>query len=344
MRGVKLELEPVIPADELRDGLETILSQSLAHAVRVTVMERRVSEYCSSFMLEELDVTLDDGTSLALLLKDLSPGSLFGGAVKVKPSFIYDPLREIETYRRILSRHDIGAPRCHGAITEPERNRYWLLLERVAPELLWQQGELDAWTRMAAWLAGMHGIFQKSVDYDYAAHLLHYDSEFYWRWMRRAKEFVSDGDNTKTRDAAKAMDWLETRYERVVERLCALPVTVIHGEFFASNILLDTKSGRVCPVDWELAAVGPGLIDLAAMSAGNWTRDQKDAMALAYHAAMPKAGLPQPNRDEFLKDVECARLHQAVHWLGWSPGWTPPPEHAQNWLHEALDSARRLKL
>ena len=344
MRGVKLELEPIIPAAELHNGLEVMLSQSLARPVRVAALDRRVSEYCSSFMLEELDVTLEDGTSLALLLKDLSPGSLFGGAVKVKPSFIYDPLREIETYRRILSRHDIGAPRCYGAVTDPEQNRYWLLIERVAPELLWQQGSFDAWTRMAAWLAGMHGAFQRSVDYGYAAHLLHYDREFYWRWMRRAKEFVSEGDNTSTRDAAKAVEWLESRYERIVERLCSLPVTIIHGEFFASNVLLDPLSGRVCPVDWELAAVGPGLIDLAAMSAGNWTREEKDAMSLAYHAAMPKAGLPQPEYDDFLTDLECARLNQAVQWLGWSPGWTPPPEHAQNWLREALDAAQRLKL
>ena len=92
------------------------------------------------------------------------------------------------------------------------------------------------------------------------------------------------------------------------------------------------------------AAVGPKLVDVAAMSAGNWKREQKDAMALAYHAAMPAAGLKQPSREDFLIDVECARLHQAVQWLGWSPGWTPPPEHAQNWLREALDSAAALKL
>jgi hypothetical protein len=31
-----------------------------------------------------------------------------------------------------------------------------------------------------------------------------------------------------------------------------------------------------------------------------------------------------------------------VQWLGWSPQWAPSPEHAQNWLKEALHSAEIL--
>ena len=344
MRGERLELESIIPGDELRAALAAMLAKHFSRVVRIVGLERRVSEYCSSFMLEELDVTLDDGTTLALLLKDLSPGSLFGGAVKIKPAFIYDPLREIETYRRILARHEIGTPHFYGAVIEPERERYWLLLERVAPDLLWQQGEFETWTRVAAWLAGMHARFQTSIGDDGASHLLHYDREFYWRWMQRAEQFVCEGDTDHTRHSAKAVKWLASRYEFVVERLCALPHTIIHGEFFASNVLIDPMSPRVCPVDWELAAVGPGYVDVAGLSAGNWTPDQKEAMALAYYDAMPGAGIARPERADFFIDIECARLHQAVQWLGWSPGWTPVPEHAQNWLREALDSAHILKV
>jgi aminoglycoside phosphotransferase (APT) family kinase protein len=42
----------------------------------------------------------------------------------------------------------------------------------------------------------------------------------------------------------------------------------------------------VCPVDWEMAAVGPGLVDLAALSAGGWTAPEREALALAYYAAL----------------------------------------------------------
>jgi thiamine kinase-like enzyme len=44
-----------------------------------------------------------------------------------------------------------------------------------------------------------------------------------------------------------------------------------------------TEGWRVCPVDWEMAAVGPGLIDLAALTAGWWTAH--DSRAVTEEAA-----------------------------------------------------------
>jgi hypothetical protein len=41
--------------------------------------------------------------------------------------------------------------------------------------------------------------------------------------------------------------------------------------------------------------------------------------------------------------LEDARLLVAVQWLGWSDGWRPPPEHAHDWLADALDAAERLR-
>jgi hypothetical protein len=346
MRGEWLELNSIIDAGELRSALESLLASHFARTVGIARLDRRVSQYCSSFVLEELDLTLDDGTALALMLKDLSPASRFGGAVKVKPDFIYDPEREIRAYERILARHRIGTATCYGAVVEPERARYWLLLERLAPVHLWQQGEFETWTRAAAWLAEMHARFRQSAPDGDAAHLIRYDRAFYWRWMERAERFVAEGDRTKDRVAAQAVRWLAARYERAVERLCMLPHTVIHGEFFASNVLVDPEAPafRICPVDWEVAAVGPGMVDVAGLTAGRWTREQKDAMALAYFDAMPAAGLPQPTSADFLGAVECCRLHQAVQMLGWAPGWEPVPEHAQDWLGEAMEAARRLGL
>ena len=36
-----------------------------------------------------------------------------------KPAFLYDPLREIETYRRILGPRKVDAPACYGAVADP---------------------------------------------------------------------------------------------------------------------------------------------------------------------------------------------------------------------------------
>ncbi|TMQ28706.1 MAG: aminoglycoside phosphotransferase family protein, partial [Planctomycetota bacterium] len=139
--------------------------------------------------------------------------------------------------------------------------------------------------------------------------------------------------------------WLSERYGRVVERLLSLPLTVFHGEFYASNVLVRERHDtvRICPVDWEMAAVGPGLMDVAALTAGAWSDAERTSLAMAYHAALPPDG-SRPSQEALLTALDWCRLHLAVRWLGWSPGWSPPPEHAQDWLGEALRLAEKLDL
>jgi len=110
-------------------------------------------------------------------------------------------------------------------------------------------------------------------------------------------------------------------------------------------LVQETPSGlRVCPVDWETAGAGPGLIDLAALTSGKWSEDQRRAMALAYHEAYRDAGGLPADRDALLIALDRCRLHLAVQCLGWSRGWTPPAEQAHDWLGEALSVAERLGL
>jgi len=349
MRGEALHLQSIVDGGELRSALQELLQHYYGREVVIEGLQRRISEYCSSFIIEDLDVVLDDGISLALIFKDLSQSALMTGAGRVKPWFFYDPMREIETYRRVLVLHQLGTATCYGAVVDAQRKRHWLFLERVPPVLLWQMGDFARWKDVAHWLAGMHTFLVRETEIresEHIAHLIHYDRSFFDRWMKRGVTFVSEGDKSQGRKAAAAVRWLADRFEPVVERLITLPVTVIHGEFFASNIMID-ESGerlRVCPVDWEMAAVGPGLVDLAGLTSGGWTHEQKDSMARAYYEALPHGSAAKTDLATFLEDLEYCRLAQAVQWLGWSPAWTPPPEHAHDWLREAIQLAERLKL
>ncbi|MGH2683850.1 MAG: phosphotransferase, partial [Actinomycetota bacterium] len=112
----------------------------------------------------------------------------------------------------------------------------------------------------------------------------------------------------------------------------------IHGELYASNVLVDrTDDGlRVCPVDWEVAAAGPGLVDLAALTAG-WNEPDREAIVSAYMEEDSTA-----DADAFHRGLALCRLHLAVQWLGWSPDWRPPAEHAHDWLSEAAALAEEL--
>ena len=72
-----------------------------------------------------------------------------------------------------------------------------------------------------------------------------------------------------------------------------MPRTVIHGEFYASNVLVaEGPAGtRVAPVDWELAAVAPGAVDLAALVSGDWPEADREEIVAAYRSAVAPADL-----------------------------------------------------
>jgi hypothetical protein len=346
MRGEPLHLRSIIGEADLRCALTEQLSNHWNRQISIVKLERRISEYCSSFIIEELDVVLEDGSQLALVVKDLSRSAMIAVAGRIKTSVFYDPVREIETYRRLLTLHDYGTPTYYGAVVAPDLGRYWLFLERVAPVLLWQMGDLDVWKEVARWLARMHTSLAPTLQSSLSLktdHLLKYDREFYWRWMRRAVDYVCDGDDTRDQAHAAEILSLKASYGEMVERLVALPTTIIHGEFYPSNVLID-QSGerlRICPVDWEMTAIGPGLIDLAELTSGGWTAEQKEEMARAYYEALPPTAAS--DWGSFVAALELCRLHQAIQLLGWSSAWSPPPEHAQNWLGEAMRCAAALR-
>jgi aminoglycoside/choline kinase family phosphotransferase len=166
--------------------------------------------------------------------------------------------------------------------------------------------------------------------------LLDYNAEYYWRWIQRA---VTLNSHPGLRAIANA-------YAVVVEHLLGLSRTIVHGEFYPSNILIrsSVEGPRVCPVDWETAAIGPGLVDLAALTAGKWSSEQCSELARHYYEALGAHNPWLDDWDGFLKSLKYCRLHLAVQWLGWSADWMPPADHAQDWLRHALSLAAELGL
>lgn len=324
---------------DLRLVLENELSRHYGRTCTIVDFEHRSSEYGSSYALEDLDLELDDGTRLQLVFKDL--GELLEPALNAKPEFLFNPLREIEAYREILSKERMGTATCYGAVVEPQLQRYWLFLEKVPGVELYQVGELAVWQQVAQWLAEMHtaqaGVIKSSTC---RIPLLHYDAKFYQLWLDRAAEQLSRSGS------ARWVERLGRKYDLVTMRLSALPATFIHGEFYASNVLVQDEEGglRICPVDWEMAGIGPGLLDLAALIAGEWSEELKAVLSVSYHAGLEAGGVPVQPLDEFFIDLDYCRLQIAVQWLGWSPEWAPPSEHAHDWLNEAMTIAARLGL
>lgn len=308
---------------------DAALSAALAPALgnRVQVLSRRPLADWSSFPIEELDLLCGD-RRISLVFKDCSPARLSGEAVSAKPPFLRVPGRELEVYRRVLAPARIGAPACHGAVSDPAAGRFWLFIEHVDGELLWRVGEPEIWARAARWLADLHG---RPLPGDREP-LFSYDDSWFRLWLRRALEVQPD-----------ALDGLTASHERAVALLSRWPRSLVHGEFYPSNVLVQGQGAdaRVRPVDWEMAGVGPGLLDLAALTSGGWSAEERERLTAAYYEAWP-VSLPKPGWDEFTEALDHCRLLLAVQWIGWSREWTPPAEHAHDWLGEAQSMAERL--
>ena len=293
----------------------------VAGAVRIAA--RAPLAYRSTFPVEELHVE-GAGGGRRIVLKDLGAAD-----AAVKPYFLLDPLREIEAYRDVLEPSGLSTPAYLGSVVEPARGRYWLFLERVEGEPLWQRGELAAWQAAAAWLARLHGRFA-ARSAELPRRLLRHDASLHARWLPRARRFLG------SRVAPAAMDRLARRAAEAASWLEGQRATLLHGDFHPSNVLLAPASGtpRVCPVDWEMAGVGPGALDLAALVSGDWSAADRAEIAAAYRDALPPA--LRPSRAALREGVDRCRLLLAVQWLGWSASWRPPPEQDHDWLGTAL--------
>src|SRR5688500_10180737 len=91
------------------------LSTHPAIGKKLVRLNCQLYDYHSSFAIEELTADFEDGSQLALLLKNLSPEALMPGARQTRPHFYYCPDREIAVYRDILAHTAIGTATCYGS-------------------------------------------------------------------------------------------------------------------------------------------------------------------------------------------------------------------------------------
>jgi hypothetical protein len=90
----------------------------------------------------------------------------------------------------------------------------------------------------------------------------------------------------------------------VVDTLSNAPRTLIHGELYPQNVLVNDLGPVV--IDWESAGVGPGVFDLAVLTQGSWDETLVDECEEVYWKA--RGGfIPQWAR----KDLAAARIMAA---------------------------------
>lgn len=267
------------------------------------------------------------------LRKDLSLRSLLPRARGVNPAFLVDPAREVAVYERLLPAAGLASATCHASRSDPAVDEHWLLLERVDGPVLWQVGDPVVWDAVLAWVAEAHRRLARLAP-DPPAPLLRYDRRYLATWIRRAAAAARQQPMERR---ARTKDVLES-YAALLPRLSALPAGIIHGDLFPSNVVVGDAGGRprICLVDWELAAVGPAAVDVAALTTG-WDEARRSELIGVYAA--------HARRDprELADEVALCELHLCIRMLGWSPGWRPPSAHDRDWLGRAEQLAGEVR-
>jgi len=114
--------------------------------------------------------------------------------------------------------------------------------------------------------------------------------------------------------AAEDVDTLRAVADDLVRRqLAALePSTIVHGDYRLDNLLFGPGEGDVSAVDWQTAAVGPGLRDVAyflgtSLDAGV-RREHERALVGGYHSALVERGVDGYDADRCWEDYRLGQL------------------------------------
>jgi len=295
-------LVPLLPdTGALKIALNQILATNLS-AGRVEILKREAFKYASTFPSELIVCQSENGKRHWLLAKygvALAGGSNGHGG---------GPSYEAYVYREVVGPAGVTGPIFYGDYRHPDTHDTWLFIEYMANGVrLDDTSSADqALIEAAAWSGHFHAGQQQRLESGALQELKVYTPEYYERWIRRVKEYARDS----------SYGWLRQICDCFSNNLAVLsapPQTVIHGEFTVHNVLMTDH--RICPVDWESAAVAPGEIDLASLTEG-WPGPVIEACESAYKNARWLSAAPA----DFAHRLALARVYWSLRWLGHARG------------------------
>ncbi len=292
-------------------GFDGIIERCLG--TPVTAVREVPAPASTSYALRRLLLELADGRTLDVLLKD------FDVSRHAEDVALWQGARERYVYETILAGRDLGTPELYGVVWDGPSGRHWLLLEFVQGRTL-RQSPIEDWVAAAGWLGRLHGILGgREAELARPGVLVNYDDTYFRDMAERALHAVGSRSGSLHRRLAAAVD----AYGAMIERFCAGRPMLVHGSYRPKNILVDTSAtpGRICPVDWELAAVGPRLHDLACMANEVDDRPTIERLCEAYAKGADASGLTVTWTDEMLAELDRLRLHRVLRSLARSAEW-----------------------
>ncbi len=291
-----------LPNQELLTaGLSNVLSSTLGHG-KLSILRRKPNRYASTFPTEIVTCRLNGQSGKKTISFFVKYGTKeFAEVYGHRRSLAY----EARVYREVLQGLGFSTPRFYGVYKNRSDAALWLIMEYMTIGVPANfSRDPEAMSRSAAWIGKFHAANEKRFPDSRLKFLRSYDVGYYVGWSRRTKRLF--------RCANAFFPWLATvcdEFERKVARLVEAPQTIIHGEYFGPNIVYQQGLSR--PIDWQSTAIGPGEIDLAALT-HSWTRRVARNCEREYARSRWPDGIP----GSFQETLDMARAYMNFRWLG----------------------------
>ncbi len=331
--GTEAEIQKAnLDETQLRLTVERLLQDAQGRHVKISSLMREPSPFATLFPAEVLSVLLESGDEISLFVKHL-------GSEQSDHPDKQRRDRETRIYEELLGDDDLPVPKYYGSNWNETTKRREIFLEYIDDWNL-KYHDLEYWFIAARRLAQFHAYFatraEKLLACDF---LLRFDTCYLYEWADRALSVLRDQSAELAAELARAVG----SYDRVSEVLTRQPLTLVHNDLAPKNVLADRSSNpaRICFVDWEMAGVGCGLMDLVDLKYGlDPVNDQK--MHIAYCAELAGTDLlPSSPQDRSSLFAAC-ELHQTVYRLAHSKSWRLPIAKVAQWVTEAQQFVVRI--
>ena len=309
-----------------RARIERLLAEARDRPISVTTMREEPNRFSTLNDADVVFIELSTGERLSLFVKQIRR---HGHPDKTKPD------REAELYAKLFVSEDLPLPRFFGASYDAVSQRGELFLEFVPDWDLRYHG-IELWEVAVRDLARLHGWFsERAPELVACGALLRLDAPYFGAWASRAVDAVGTRSAALGRLLERGLD----DYGRVAALLERQPPTLVHNDLSPKNVVVDRsrRPVRTCILDWEVAGMGCGLLDLVHLAYGLGAHEHGRLQTI-YVDELAHGSLIPDSLDERRVILRACEAHKTLHRLAHVAQWHTPITTIEQWV----DDVRRM--
>lgn len=231
--------------------------------------------------------------------------------------------REISFYREIAPTAPLRTPRCYHADHDRSSGAFILLLEDLTPMtpgddmIGFSEGQAAAACRE---IARLHAGWWQGHDRLNSLPWIRATGPAYFNaYPQRWASFSTRMEDRLPKRLLTVGSRLSRNVDTLRTHLDQAPVTFIHGDYRPENLFLDgaaDDTGGVAVIDWQLAGIGPGVVDVGRLLGWGAAVEKGSvdyrALVQVYHEALVGIGVRGYGLEQCFRDYGAAVLRAII--------------------------------